>query len=62
MKTMAEKLYTANELAEIFGVHPESIRRLGRQGRIERYKCGGSVRYVMPKKEGVGNAYRKIDR
>lgn len=48
---MAEKLYKAQELAEIFGVHPETIRRLGRQGRIERYKCGASVRYVMPRKE-----------
>ena len=53
--TMAEQLYKADELAAIFGVHPETIRRLGREGRIERYKCGASVRYVMPKKEVKGS-------
>ena len=46
-----KELYKANELAELLSVHPETIRRLGREGKIERVKVGRSVRYLMPGKE-----------
>ena len=44
-------LYTADELAERLSVHPETIRRLGREGKLERVKVGRSVRFAMPRKE-----------
>ena len=43
------KLYTAKELAEIFGVHPQTIYRAGERGEIPSYKVGKSVRFEMPK-------------
>ena len=56
-----EELYTAAEIAERFRIHPETVRRLGREGKIARVKCGNAVRFPMPKEEGVENAYRKIE-
>lgn len=45
------ELYTASELAKRLSVHPETIRRLGREGKLERVKVGRSVRFLMPGKE-----------
>ena len=42
------KLYTAKELAEILGVHPQTIYRAGERGEIPSYKVGKSVRFEMP--------------
>ena len=46
-----KELYTASELAEMLSLHPETIRKLGRQGKLERVKVGRSVRFAMPRKE-----------
>lgn len=46
------KLYTAKELAEIFGVHPQTIYRAGERGEIAQYNIGRSVRFEMPKERG----------
>ena len=43
-----KKLYTAKELAEILGVHPQTIYRAGERGEIPSYKVGKSVRFEMP--------------
>lgn len=43
------KLYKAKELAEILGVHPQTIYRAGERGEIPSYKVGKSVRFEMPK-------------
>lgn len=43
-----DKLYTAKELAEILGVHPQTIYRAGERGEIASYKVGKSVRFEMP--------------
>lgn len=43
-----DKLYTAKELAEIFGVHPQTIYRAGERGELNSYKVGKSVRFEMP--------------
>lgn len=45
---MSEKLYTAKELAEILGVHPQTIYRAGERGELATYKIGKSVRFEMP--------------
>ncbi len=45
---MDNKLYTAKELAEILGVHPQTIYRAGERGDIPSYKVGKSVRFEMP--------------
>ena len=44
-----DRLYTAKELAEILGVHPQTIYRAGQRGDIPSYKCGKSVRFEMPR-------------
>lgn len=44
-----ERLYKANELAEILGVHPQTIYRAGQRGEIKSVKVGRSVRFEMPK-------------
>ena len=46
-----KKLYKATELADILRVDPQTIYRLGKQGKIESYKVGKSVRFVMPERE-----------
>lgn len=43
-----DRLYTAKELAEILGVHPQTIYRAGERGEITSYKVGKSVRFEMP--------------
>lgn len=43
-----KKLYKATELAEILGVHPQTIYRAGERGDINSYKVGKSVRFEMP--------------
>ena len=43
-----KKLYKAAELAEILGVHPQTIYRAGERGDINSYKVGRSVRFEMP--------------
>ena len=45
------KLYTASELAEILQLHPKTIRRLGREGKLKRIKVGRSVRFYEPTAE-----------
>lgn len=42
------KLYKARELADILGVHPQTIYRAGERGDIVSYKVGRSVRFRMP--------------
>jgi excisionase family DNA binding protein len=39
------KLLTADEVAEYAGLHPESVRRLARAGRIPGRKFGGEWRF-----------------
>lgn len=43
-----DRLYTAKELAEILGVHPQTIYRAGERGELATYKIGKSVRFEMP--------------
>ena len=43
-----KKLYRAAELADILGVHPQTIYRAGERGQINSYKVGKSVRFEMP--------------
>ena len=40
------KLYTANELAEMYQVHPKTVYKLGREGKLQRVKVGRSVRFA----------------
>lgn len=49
------ELLTAEELGELLKLHPRTIRRLGREGKIKRVKVGRSVRFPTPKVE-VRNA------
>lgn len=48
---MRMKLYTARELADLLGVHPRTIYRLGREGKLSKVKVGRSVRFFMPAAE-----------
>lgn len=49
---MMDRLYTAKQLAEVLQIHPETVRKLGREGKLKRVKVGRACRYVMPKMEG----------
>ena len=42
------KLYTANELAEALQIHPKTVYRLGREGKLELVRVGRSVRFAEP--------------
>ena len=42
------KLYKAQELAEMLGLHEDTVRRLGREGKLETIKVGRSVRFYDP--------------
>ena len=56
------KIYTATELAEILQLHPKTIRRLGREGKLKRIKVGRSVRFYEPTAERMvrnGNGKQK---
>lgn len=42
------KLYTAEELAGILRIHPKTVYRLGREGKLELVRVGRSVRFAEP--------------
>lgn len=48
---MATKLMTAQELAEVYKIHPKTVYRLGREGKLKRVRVGRSVRFVEPTAE-----------
>ena len=52
---MTTKLLTAQELAVLYQIHPKTVYRLGREGKIERVKVGRSVRFVEPTERMVRN-------
>lgn len=41
-----EKLYKVKEAAYFLGYHPDHVRRLIRQGKIEHFKAGGQYRFT----------------
>ena len=53
---MAEKLYKAQELAEILGCHPQTVYRLADRGVIESVKVGSLRRFLMPERNEQDNA------
>lgn len=42
------KLYTANELAKMLQIHPRTVYRLGREGKLNLVRVGRSVRFAEP--------------
>lgn len=56
-------LYTANELAEMLQIHPRTVYRLGREGKLKVVRVGRSVRFAEPtarKDRWVKNGTRKV--
>ena len=45
------KLYKAKEIAELYQIHPKTVYRLGREGKLKRLKVGRSVRFYEPTAE-----------
>lgn len=45
------RLYTAKELAELYQIHPKTVYRLGREGKLKRVMVGRSVRFYEPTAE-----------
>lgn len=45
------KLYKAEELAKLYQIHPKTVYRLGREGKLKRVKVGRSVRFAEPTME-----------
>lgn len=48
---MAEKLYKAQELAELLNCNPQTIYRMADRGEIESIKVGSLRRFLMPEGE-----------
>lgn len=57
------KLYTAKELAELYKIHPKTIYKLGREGKLTTVKVGRSVRFIDLTERMVrnGNGEQEID-
>ena len=45
------KLYKAEELAALYQIHPKTIYRLGREGKLKTKRVGRSVRFIEPTAE-----------
>lgn len=45
------RLYTAEELAKLYQIHPKTVYRLGREGRLKTKRVGRSVRFYEPTTE-----------
>lgn len=45
------KLYTADEIAKLYQIHPKTVYRLGREGKLKLVRVGRSVRFYEPTKE-----------
>ena len=45
------KLYTASEIAELYHIHPKTVYRLGREGKLKLVRAGRSVRFIEPTEE-----------
>ena len=55
------KLYTANEFAMLYQIHPKTVYRLGREGKLKRVKVGRAVRFAEPTMERSRNVKRGIE-
>ena len=42
---IAKELFTAEELAEKLRIHPHTVRRLARAGKLPGFKIGGQWRF-----------------
>ena len=42
------KLYTAEEIAKLYQIHPKTVYRLGREGKLKLVRVGRSVRFYEP--------------
>ena len=49
---MKEQLLDANQVAEIFGLKPDTVRKLAWQRKIKSYKFGGALRFKLSDLEG----------
>lgn len=45
------KLYTADEIAKLYQIHPKTVYRLGREGKLKLVRVGRSVRFYEPTEE-----------
>jgi len=45
------KLYTADEIAKLYNIHPKTVYRLGREGKLKLVRVGRSVRFYEPTEE-----------
>ena len=55
------KLYKAEELALLYQIHPKTVYRLGREGKLKRVKVGRAVRFAEPTIERSRNVKRDIE-
>ena len=45
------KLYTAEEIAKLYQIHPKTVYKLGREGKLKLVRVGRSVRFYEPTEE-----------
>lgn len=53
------KTYTVEEIAEALKLHPYTVRRLSREGKIPAFKAGGQWRFDLKEVEKWVKGQRK---
>lgn len=53
--TQLTQAYTVEEVAKALKLHPYTIRRLSREGKIPAFKFGGQWRYDLDKINKIKN-------
>lgn len=43
-----EEFYTVNQAAIVLKVHPITIRRYIKEGKVKAYRAGGNIRIALP--------------
>jgi len=50
---MREKMLTAREVADLFGIHIRTVYRLTKEGKLPCYKIGNRYRYRLDELRGA---------
>ena len=59
MANKKEEVLTAEEVAEYLRIHPYTVRRLARAGKVPGFKIGGQWRFNRSEIDNLINSKRK---
>ncbi len=58
---MSEEVYTVEQFAERLNLHPKTVRRFIREGRLRAVKVGRSYRILRSDLEAMAGVYRSAE-